>query len=98
KSVIRVERGTINRNIYQIVSFYDPAVPSSAWSPQKGWNQKLLWKYGSGAAFSRFEESAGPGSIPGNLDDAALRRGFMTAQSNLTNNGQNTNNTLAAET
>ena len=50
KSIVRVERGQINRNIYELVSFYDPAVASAPWAPQKGWNQKLHWKFGAGAS------------------------------------------------
>jgi Tannase-like family of unknown function (DUF6351) len=95
KSIVRVERGQINRNIYELVTFYDPAVASAPWAPQKGWNQKLHWKFGAGASTSRFEEPPAVGTI---FDNNALSRGFMVAASHLTNNGSNTNNTLAAET
>ena len=95
KSIVRVERGQINRNIYELVSFYDPAVASAPWAPQKGWNQKLHWKFGAGASSSRFEEPPAVNTI---FDNNALSRGFMVAASHLTNNGSNTNNTLAAET
>ena len=95
KSIVRVERGQLNRNIYELVTFYDPAVASAPWAPQKGWNQKLHWKFGAGASSSRFEESPAVNTI---FDNNALSRGFMVAASHLTNNGSNTNNTLAAET
>jgi len=95
KSLIRVERGVLNRNIYQLVSFYDPLDENRAWAPPRGWNGKLHWKYGAGASTSRFMESPGVGTI---FDQNALRRGFMVASSHLTNNGSNSNNTLAAET
>ena len=95
KSILRVERGEINRNIYELVTYYDPAVASAPWAPQKGWNQKLHWKFGAGASSSRFEESPAVNTI---FDNNALRRGFMVGASHLTNNGSNTNNTLAAET
>src|SRR6266446_752856 len=95
KSIVRVERGQINRNIYELVTFYDPAVASAPWAPQKGWNQKLHWKFGAGASSSRFEESPAVNTI---FDNNALSRGFMVGASHLTNNGSNTNNTLAAET
>lgn len=95
KSLIRVERGVLNRNIYQLVSFYDPLDQNAAWAPPKGWNGKLHWKFGPGASTSRFMESPGVGTI---FDQNALRRGFMVASSHLTNNSSNSNNTLAAET
>src|SRR5256885_11380624 len=76
KSIVRVERGQLNRNIYELVTFYDPAVASAPWTPQKGWNQKLHWKFGAGASSSRFEESPAVGTI---FDNNALSRGFMVA-------------------
>jgi Tannase-like family of unknown function (DUF6351) len=95
KSIVRVERGQLNRNIYELATFYDPAVASAPWAPQKGWNQKLHWKFGAGASSSRFEEAPAVNTI---FDNNALSRGFMVGASHLTNNGSNTNNTLAAET
>jgi hypothetical protein len=97
KSLIRVERGTVNRTIYQVVSFFDPLDTNSAFAPPKGWNGKLVWKFGPSAGSSRFEQP--PAS---SLYDAsggiALARGFMVATSSLTDHGTNSNDTLAAET
>lgn len=95
KSLIRVERGVLNRNVYQLVSFFDPLEENKPWAPPRGWNQKLHWKFGAGASTSRFMEPPGVATI---FDQNALRRGFMVASSHLTNNGSNSNNTLAAET
>jgi len=94
KSIVRLERGTINRTIYDIVSLYDPTKPSAAWSPQQGWNGKLLWIMGASSAVSRFQ------STPANSvwNNTALRRGFMVATSSLTDHGTNANDTLGAET
>jgi hypothetical protein len=95
KSLIRYERGSINRTIYQLVSFYDPLDANLPWAPPKGWNAKLLWKFGAGASTSRFEQAPGINTV---FDDKALSRGFMIASASLTDNGTNSNNTLAAET
>jgi hypothetical protein len=95
KSIVRVERGTMNRGIYELVVFHDPAVSSSALAPQKGWNGKLLWMFGASAAVSRFQTPTNTNTI---FNDDALRRGFMVAQSSLNNNGTNANHVLAAET
>lgn len=95
KSLIRVERGSINRGIYSLVTFYDPLDPNVAWAPPRGWNQKLHWKFGAASSVSRFQTDPGVGAI---FDQNALRRGFMVGASSLTNNGTNANNTLAAET
>src|SRR5690242_9145105 len=90
KSKLRLELGTMNRGMYQVVSFYDPSRDAAA----QGWNGKLLWKFGASAAVSRFQQPPGTGVF----DNDALRRGFMVASSSLTDHGTNSNDTLAAET
>lgn len=94
KSIVRVERGTMNRGIYELVAFHDPVQASSAWSPQKGWNGKLLWMFGASAAVHRFQTPTNTNTI---FNDVALRRGFMVASASLNNNGTNANHVLAAE-
>ena len=94
KSIVRVERGTMNRGIYELVVFHDPAVASSAWAPQPGWNGKLLWMFGASAAAHRFQTPTNTNTI---FNDTALRRGFMVASASLNNNGTNANHVLAAE-
>jgi Tannase-like family of unknown function (DUF6351) len=98
KSIIRVERGSINRGLYYIKALYDPAVASAPWSPQKGWNQKLLWELPGGAGFSRFESQATDDDQGTKAEHILLGRGYMSARSSLTSNGSNSNSTLGAET
>jgi hypothetical protein len=93
KSLIRVEKGTINRSLYSLVTFYDPAQQSAPWAPQKGWNGKVMWKMGASTSANRFESAANP-----NFDANALPRGFMIATSTHTQHSQNNNELLAAET
>src|SRR5438128_5535512 len=45
--IVRVERGTINRGIYDIAVLFDPARPWSALSPQPQWNGKLVYTFGA---------------------------------------------------
>jgi len=94
KSLLRVERGTLNRGIYELVSFHDPAQASSALSPQKGWNGKLLWMFGASAAAHRLQA---PTTLNTIFNDPALRLGYMVASASLNNNGTNANHILAAE-
>ena len=94
KSIVRVERGAMNRGIYELVSFHDPVQPSSALAPQRGWNGKLLWMFGASAAAHRFQSPTTTNTI---FNDVALRRGFMVASASLNNNGTNANHVLAAE-
>jgi hypothetical protein len=93
KSLLRLEKGTINRAIYQVLAYYDPAQPSSPWTPQKGWNGKLMWKMGAATSANHFE-SAPSASI---FDANALAAGFMTANHMLTEHSVNNNELLGAE-
>ena len=94
KSMLRLEKGTINRVIYQVLSYFDPARPSSAWAPQKGWNGKLMWKMGASTSANHFE--APPGTSV--FDPNALAAGFIVANSSSTEHSQNNNELVAAET
>jgi hypothetical protein len=94
KSLLRLEKGSINRVIYQILTYFDPAKPWQPWAPQVGWNRKLMWKMGAATSANRFEAQPS-GSI---FDVNALSAGFMTANSSSTEHSQNNNELLAAET
>jgi Tannase-like family of unknown function (DUF6351) len=97
KSLIRVERGSINRTIYQLVTFFDPLDANTPWQPPKGWNGKLVWQFGPSAAVSRFEQTPAR-SLFDASGSVGLPLGFMIATSSLTDHGTNSNDTLAAET
>jgi hypothetical protein len=93
KRLLRLEKGTIDRAVYQVLAYYDPAQPSSPWAPQKGWNGKLMWKMGAATSANHFE-SAPSASI---FDTNALSAGFMTANHMLTEHSVNNNELLGAE-
>lgn len=97
KSLIRVERGSINRTIYTLVTFFDPKDANTPWDPPKGWNGKLIWQFGPSAAVSRFEQPPAR-SLYDASASVGLPLGFMVATSSLTDHGTNSNDTLAAET
>ena len=44
--IVRVEVGTMDRGIYNVAVLYDPKRPWAPWSPQPGWNGKVLWPFG----------------------------------------------------
>lgn len=93
RSIIAVETGTLNRGMYSLVVFHDPAASHHPAAPQKGWNNKLLFNFGGGAGGSRFQ------TPPDNpfFNEGALRRGFMLAKSSLNDHRTNSNHALAAE-
>jgi hypothetical protein len=108
KYLLRVERASVNRGIFELVTLYDPRDANVPWSPPKGWNQKLYWRFGGGGGASRFESAPSdflnvftpPIGIDANANifQTALERGFMIAISPQTDGLTTTNGTVAAET
>ena len=91
--VVRVERGTINRGIYDIAVLDEPG---SAWGPfhhSATWNRALVHQFGGGTGRPRRQ-------YPPNSSwavDEALSRGFMVSVSSLTDHALNANKVVAAE-
>ena len=92
--IVRVERGTINRGIYDIAVLFDPARPWSALSPQPQWNGKVVYTFGASTGQPRLQFR----SEQNWADDAALSRGFMVVDNSLTDSLYNSNRVLNAET
>ncbi len=53
--IVRVERGTINRGIYDIAVLFDPAKPWSALAPQAQWNGKVVYSFGASTGQPRLQ-------------------------------------------
>lgn len=101
--IVRVERGTINRGIYDIAVLFDPTKPAwTANTPQPQWNGKVLYTYGASTGQPRqqfrSEQNWAVGGITGINDDTALRLGFMTVDNSITDSLYNSNRVLVAET
>ena len=92
--IVRVERGTINRGIYDIAVLFDPARPWSALAPQPQWNGKLVYTFGASTGQPRLQFRTEQNWA----DDAALSRGFMVVDNSLTDSLYNSNRVLVAET
>ncbi|HEY2834303.1 MAG TPA: DUF6351 family protein [Sporichthyaceae bacterium] len=91
--IVRDERGTSDRGVYDIAVLYDPTKPWTPWDPQPGWNGKVLLRFGA---------SCNPGHVQGDFHDAALQefslsRGFAVLTSGMTVMGLNCNDVVAAE-
>jgi hypothetical protein len=91
--IVRDERGTMDRGIYDIAVLYDPDRPWSPWDPQPGWNGKVWVRAGG---------SCDTGHVQGDFQDAALQesslaRGFAVLTSGMTVLGFNCNDVVAAE-
>jgi hypothetical protein len=93
--IVRVERGTINRGIYDIAVLFDPAAPAwTATTPQPQWNRKVVISYGASTGQPRLQFRTEQNWA----DDTALSRGFMVVDNSLTDSLYNSNRMLAAET
>jgi hypothetical protein len=89
-----VERGTLNRGIYDIAVLFDPAQPWSALAPQPQWNGKVVYTFGASTGQPRLQFR----SEQNWADDSALSRGFMVVDNSLTDSLYNSNRVLNAET
>src|SRR5581483_7656061 len=93
--IVRVERGTMNRGIYDIAVLFDPA--GAAWtalSPQPQWNGKVVYSFGASTGQPRLQFRTEQNWA----DDSALSRGFMVVDNSLTDSLYNSNRILVAET
>ena len=94
KYIVRVERGTINRGIYDIAVLFDPSKPWTANAPQPQWNGKVLYSFGASTGQPRRQFR----SEQSWADDAALSRGFVVVDNSLTDSLYNSNRILTGET
>ena len=92
--IVRVERGTINRGIYDIAVLFDPSQPWSALAPQQQWNGKVVYTFGASTGQPRLQFRTEQNWA----DDAALSRGFMVVDNSLTDSLYNSNRVLVTET
>jgi hypothetical protein len=94
--VVRVERGTINRGIYDIAVLFDTTQtqPWTPLAPQAQWNGKVVYTFGASTGQPRLQFR----SEQNWADDFALSRGFMVVDNSLTDSLYNSNRILVAET
>src|SRR5712672_2574244 len=92
--IVRVERGTLNRGIYDIAVLFDPARPWSALAPQPQWNGKVVYSFGASTGQPRLQFRTEQNWA----DDSALSRGFMVVDNSLTDSLFNSNRVLVSET
>ena len=93
--IVRVERGTINRGIYDVAVLFNPT--AAAWTtlaPQAQWNGKVVYNFGASTSQPRQQFR----SSQNWADDPALSRGFMVVDNSLTDSLYNSNRVLVAET
>lgn len=94
--IVRVERGTINRAVYETAVLHDPQTDVPApWTSNPGWNKRLVYTFGGGCR-SGYHQGLGTGGV---LSDLHLSQGYAVASSTLNvNNNGGCNDVISAET
>ena len=93
--IVRLERGTLNRGIYDIAVLHDPSKTWNALSPQAGWNGKLVFNFGASTGQPRRQArpaTAWSGS------DLQIARGVMVVAHSMTDSARNSNRVMMSET
>jgi hypothetical protein len=98
--IVRVERGTVNRGIYEIVVLFDPKADDvkAGWkpyAPQPGWNGKVVYSFGASSGQPRRQFRS---EQTWSDNDAALAGGFLVAVNSMTDSLFNSNRISMSET
>ncbi len=93
--IVRVERGTINRGIYDIVVLFDPTKAWTGATPQTQWNGKILYTFGASTGQIRRQVRPATNWPSG---DASISRGYMFVVNSMTDSSANSNRVLMSET
>jgi Tannase-like family of unknown function (DUF6351) len=90
--IVRLEKGAMDRGLYDIAVLSNPSAGWAPWASQPGWNHKVVYQFGGGTAPWHTNNAA-----QNDLVDLALSRGFLVANNNLNIRGNNANDVVSAE-
>ena len=93
--VVRRERGTMNRGIYEFSVLFDPDEGTAAWDPPPAWTGKVVWPFGAAAGTVHSQGTALNTVTGSNL--TRLGEGFMVATHSLNQHNSNLNTVVSAE-
>lgn len=92
--IVRRERGTINRAIYEIAMVSSPSdAAPDPWIQSPGWNGRLVYSFGGGCAAGYRQGLPG-----GAISDEFLSNGYAVAVSSLNVFGNNCDDVISSET
>jgi hypothetical protein len=93
--IVRVERGTMNRGIYDIAVLFDPTKTWTPTAPQAGWNSKIYYSFGVSTGQPRRQVRS---TINWSSLEEQLKRGYLVVQNSMTDSSRNSNRVMMAET
>lgn len=93
--VVRIERGTINRAVYETAVLHTPgSAEPTPWTAPAGWNGKLAYTFGGACGVGYWQGT----STGGVQNDLFLSRGYAVASATFNVYAQNCNDVTSAET
>lgn len=93
--VYRLERGTINRSLYQIAILHEPGTPEpTPWNDTSAWNDKLVYSFG-GACGVGLGQGNGTGGVE---NHTYLSAGYAVASGSLNVYATSCDDLISAET
>lgn len=93
--IVRIETGVLDRDYYNIAVLFDPRQPWQPWSPQAGWNKKVVYMHGAGFGMGYGQLNSVTASNV--LNSYALSKGFAVMSTALNDTGHNGNIAVQAE-
>lgn len=93
--IYRLERGTINRSLYEIAILHEPGTPGpTPWNATPGWNSKLVYTFGGACGVP-----LGQGTSTGGVENHdLLSKGYAVASGSLNVFATNCDDVVSAET
>jgi hypothetical protein len=91
--VVRIERGTIDRAVYEIAALYDMNAPNPLRNDYAGWNHSLVYTFGGGCN-AGYHQGRGTGGV---VNDLFLSQGYVVASSTLNVLDNNCSTIISAE-
>jgi hypothetical protein len=93
--IVRVERGTMNRGIYDIAVLFDATKPwANGTAPQAQWSGKVYYQFGAATGQPRRQAR----STSSWINEMVLTRGYLVAQNSMTDSSLNSNRVSMSET
>jgi hypothetical protein len=94
--IVRLERGTMNRGIYDMAVLFDPNAQWTALNPQPQWNGKVYYSFGASTGQPRRQSRTT--STAWSALEEQLRRGFLVLGNSMSDSARNSNRVLMSET
>lgn len=91
--IVRIERGTIDRAVYEIAALTSGPAAPSPFVATPGWNDKLVYTFGGGCN-SGYHQGNGTGGV---VNDLFLSQGYAVASSSLNVLDNNCSPIISAE-